>query len=127
MHIYAAISPAGRIIGGVATRSFSRFDGNLSDSAFVIKNLKHTKEFFQKFNQGAFVSIDFPDPLQRPRNSQSPSREIILFALCEILRWAVRAAVLMQRGRAHALVHLWNAAEVYCTLSLLLLTSPLLT
>lgn len=35
MHIYAAISPAGRIIGGVRTYSFSRFDANFSKSAFV--------------------------------------------------------------------------------------------
>lgn len=60
-------------------------------------------------------AIDFPNSSQRPKNSQS--REIILFALCEILRWA---AAVFERGRAHALVHLWNAAEVYCTRSLLL-------
>lgn len=36
MHIYAAISPAGRIIGGVRTCPVSCFDAYLSKSAFVI-------------------------------------------------------------------------------------------
>jgi hypothetical protein len=67
MHIYAAISPAGSIIGGVRTRSFSRFDANLSaDSAFVIENLNFLLRNFH--NPGSLIKAlsTFPEPMQRP-------------------------------------------------------------